>query len=445
MNVKTFASVGLAIYFGSLQLPCTAQTLTNVFRKAQIEDTQYRAARKAVDAALEKVPQARAGLLPNVSLTGNSSQQKGEASFSDAPFVNRDVNSWGWTAQVTQPLIRWANWVSYQQAGAQVEQAKAQFFQAEQELILRTAQTYFDVMVARENIRVSDAQLHSVDEQLVLAERNFAVGTGIITDVHEAKAKKGLALSQRIAAINELATKQAELEKMLGETAPLETGRLSHSLPLIRDAALNEWLSVAGTENPQVKLQQAALEVAQKEVSKNTSAHLPTLDLTLNRAGNFSSGSMSSPADLTTRVNSQQIGLQLTVPLFSGGATQSKVRESLVLEDKAQDDLLGAKRNATSQVRLAFAGVLNGQAQIEALQAAVEAGEHAVEANKIGFKIGTRINPDVLNAEQQLYGSMRDLMKARVEVLMQGLKLKAAAGALREQDLLALDALSTPN
>lgn len=445
MSVKIFASVGFVLYFGSLQLQCTAQTLTNVFRKAQIEDTQYRAARKAVDAALEKLPQARAGLLPNVSLTGNSSQQKGEASFSDAPFVNRDVNSWGWTAQVTQPLIRWANWVSYQQAGAQVEQAKAQFFQAEQELMLRTAQTYFDVMVARENIRVSDAQLHSVDEQLVLAERNFAVGTGIITDVHEAKAKKGLALSQRIAAINELATKQAELEKMLGETAPLETGRLSHSLPLIRDVALNEWLSVAGTENPQVKLQQAALEVAQKEVSKNTSAHLPTLDLTLNRAGNFSSGSMSSPADLTTRVNSQQIGLQLTVPLFSGGATQSKVRESLVLEDKAQDDLLGAKRNATSQVRLAFAGVLNGQAQIEALQAAVEAGEHAVEANKIGFKIGTRINPDVLNAEQQLYGSMRDLMKARVEVLMQGLKLKAAAGALREQDLLALDALSTPN
>jgi outer membrane protein len=433
------------MYFGSLPLPCTAQTLTNVFRKAQIEDTQYRAARKAVDAALEKVPQARAGLLPNVSLTGNSSQQKGEASFSDAPFVNRDVNSWGWTAQVTQPLIRWANWVSYQQAGAQVEQAKAQFFQAEQELILRTAQTYFDVMVARENIRVSDAQLHSVDEQLVLAERNFAVGTGIIADVHEAKAKKGLALSQRIAAINELATKQAELEKMLGETAPLETGRLSHSLPLMRDVALNEWLSVAGTENPQVKFQQAALEVAQKEVSKNTSAHLPTLDLTLNRAGNFSSGSMSSPADLTTRVNSQQIGLQLTVPLYSGGATQSKVRESLVLEDKAQDDLLGAKRNATSQVRLAFAGVLNGQAQIEALQTAVDAGEHAVEANKIGFKIGTRINPDVLNAEQQLYGSMRDLMKARVEVLMQGLKLKAAAGALREQDLLALDALTAPN
>jgi outer membrane protein len=445
VSVKIFTRVGFAIFWGALQLPCNAQTLTDVYRKALMEDTQYRAARKAVDAALEKVPQARAGLLPNVSLTGNSSQQKGEASFSDAPFVNRDVNSWGWTAQVTQPLIRWANWVGYQQAGAQVAQAKAQFFQAEQELILRTAQTYFDVMVARENIRVSDAQLHSVDEQLVLAERNFSVGTGIITDVHEAKAKKGLVLSQRIAAINELATKQADLEKILGETAPLETGRLSRSLPLIRDAAMNEWLSVAGTENPQVKLQQAALEVAQKEVSKNSSAHLPTLDLTLNRAGNFSSGSMSSPADLTTRINSQQIGLQLTVPLFSGGATQSKVRESLVLEDKAQDDLLGAKRNATSQVRLAFAGVLNGQAQIEALQAAVEAGEHAVEANKIGFKIGTRINPDVLNAEQQLYGSMRDLMKARVEVLMQGLKLKAAAGALREQDLLALDALSTPN
>jgi outer membrane protein len=152
--------------------------------------------------------------------------------------------------------------------------------------------------------------------------------------------------------------------------------------------------------------------------STKAGAHLPTLDLTLNRAGNYNSGSLSSPADLSTRVNSQQIGVQLTVPLYAGGGTQSKVREALLLQDKARDDLLGAKRNASSQVRLAFAGVLNGQAQVEALQAAVEAGEQTVKVNKIGFKISTRINPDVLNAEQHLYSSMRDLMKARVEMLM---------------------------
>jgi outer membrane protein len=432
-------------FLGTAHLACHAQSLAETYRKAQVEDTQYRAARKSMQATLEKVPQARAALLPSVNLTGNNGKQTGEASFSDAPFIDRNVNSWGWTAQLTQPLFRWSNWVAYKQAGAQVAQASAQFFLAEQDLILRTAQAYFDVMVAGENIQVSTAQLTSVHEQLVLATRNFEVGTGIITDVHEAKARRGQALAQRIAAVNELAAKQAELDKMLGESAPLKTGRLVHSLPALEQATMAQWVATAEDRNPQVQIQQAALEVAQKEVSKSTSAHLPTLDLTMNRAGNYNSASLSSPADISTRTNSQQIGLQFTVPLYAGGGVQSKVREALLLQDKAHDDLLGAKRNAANQVRLAFAGVLNGQAQIEALQAAVEAGERAVEANKIGFKIGTRINPDVLNAEQQLYSSMRDLTKARVEVLMQSLKLKAATGALQEQDIAALDALLESN
>jgi outer membrane protein len=440
----SFAMI-FGVCLGVGHAPCSAQTLGEIYRKAQIEDPQYRAARKTMEAVLEKLPQARAGLLPSMSLTGNSGKQSGEASFSEAPFIDRDVNSWGWTAQLTQPLVRWSSWVAYQQAGAQVVQANAQFFQAEQDLILRTAQAYFDVMVARENIRVSTAQLNSVHEQMVLAARSFEVGTGIITDVYEARARRGLALAQRIAAVNELVSKQAEVDKMLGESVPLTTGQLVHSLPSLQEETMAQWVSAAEDRNPQVKIQQAALEVAQKEVSKNSSAHLPTLDLTINRAGSYSSGSMNSPASLPTRVNSQQVGVQLTIPLYAGGGTQSKVRESLILQDKAQDDLLSAKRNASSQVHLAFAGVLNGQAQVEALQVAVEAGENAVEANKIGFKIGTRINPDVLNAEQQLYSSMRDLMKARVEVLTQGLKLKAATGALHEQDLVALDALLQPN
>jgi outer membrane protein len=286
---------------GLAQTACLAQTLTDIYRKAQAEDTQYRVARKSMLATLEKIPQARAGLLPNLSLTGNSNKQAGEVSFSEAPFVDRNVNSWGWTVQLTQPLVRWSNWLAYKQAGAQVQQASAQFFLAEQDLIVRTAQAYFDVMVARENIRVSTAQLNSVHEQLVLASRNFEVGTGIITDVHEAKAKRSLALVQRIAAVNELANKQADLEKMLGESISLKTGRLVHSLPSLQEETLPQWMNAAEERNPQVKIQLAALEVAQKEVSKNASAHLPTLDLTVNRAANYGSGSMSSPADLVCR------------------------------------------------------------------------------------------------------------------------------------------------
>lgn len=436
-----WALVGFVI-FGSAQA-AMAQSLLDVYRQARTEDTQFRAARKSYEAALEKLPQARAGLLPMVNLTGNRNHQTGEASFSGGAPVNRDIKSWTWTAQLTQPLIRWASWVNVTQATKQIEQATAQFALAEQDLMLRTAQTYFDIMLAQENIRVADAQITAVHEQLVLAERHFAVGTGIITDVYEAKTKRGLAQAQRIAALNELASKQADLDKILGDAVVLKPFRMTKNLPAMRHSQLDEWLKLTAQQNIHIKIQQAALDVANRETVKSYSAHAPTVDLTVNRAGAYSSGSLSSPADLMTRTHSHQAGLQLTVPLYAGGATQSKVRESLLLEDKAYEDVVGAKRTASTQLRQAFAGVMNAQAQVEALQAAVESGVQAVEANKIGFKIGTRINPDVLNAEQQLYSAMRDLMRARVDVVMQGVKLKAVMGVLQEQDLAALDGLLT--
>ncbi len=435
-----------AVLILTLAMPSvlSAQTLSEVYRVAKREDMQYRAALKSYDAALEKLPQARAGLLPVVNVSGNSSSQSGLAQFAGAAYVNREVQSWTWNAQITQPLIRWSTWVGYSQAGFQIEQAAAQLALAEQDVLLRSAQAFFDFMLAQENIRVSEAQLHAVNEQLLLAERNYAVGTGIITDVYEAKAKKSLTVAQRIAAVNELASKQAELDKILGEPMALQSVRLTQSLPTVAASQLNDGLNQAMRNNPQVRVQVAALEVAKKEVTKSQSAHAPTLDLTYSRVGAYSSGSLSSPADLETRSYANQAGLQLTVPLYAGGATQSKVRESLILRDKADDELQGARRSATAQVRQAFAGVMNGQAQIEALQDAVDSGVQAVEANKIGFKIGTRINPEVLNAEQQLYGSMRDLMKARVDAVMQSLKLKAAMGTVQDQDLQALEALLLP-
>lgn len=416
----------------------------DVYQKARAQDSQYGAARRALEAAFEKVPQARAGFLPNVSVVANKNHQIGEASFSAAPYLARDVRSWNWTTQLTQPVIRWGNWATYGQADAQVTQAKEQFVLAEQELIVRTAQLYLDVQLAMQSVQVTEAQLHAINEQLTLAQRTYAVGTGTITDVHEAKAKQALSLAQRVTALNDLTTRQAELEKLIGEFVVLTPMQLTKSLPVLDARLLSDWLTMALQQSPQIRIQQAAVVVANKEVSKSMAAHAPTLDIVANRAGNYSSGSLSSPADLSTRVNSHQTGLQLTVPLFAGGAMQSKVRESVALEEKAKEELTGAQRNANSQVRQAFAGVMNGQAQVEALEAAVEASQSSVESNKIGFKVGTRINPDVLNAEQQLYAAMRDLNKARVDTVMQSLKLKATTGSLVGDDLVALEKLMQP-
>ena len=425
-------------------MSCNAQTLMDVYQKARMYDPQYAAARKSYDAALEKLPQSIASLLPSVNVVANRNHQIGEASFSTAAYVGRDVRMWNWTTQLTQPLIRWGNWANVAQASAQVEQAKAQLALNEQELIVRVAQAYFDVQVAMQNVQVADAQFTAVREQLILAERTFEVGMGTITDVHEAKAKQALSVAQRITSLNDLSTKQSELERMLGDPMPLQSMQLTQSLPLIHPHELTQWLVVVVSDSPQVRVQRAALEVARQEVSKSMSAHAPSLDILANRAASFSSGTLSSPADLSTRVHSHQTGLQLTIPLFAGGATQSKVRESVALAEKAHDELIGAQRSASSQARQAFAGVVNGQAQIEALESAVVASRDAVQSNKIGFKIGTRINPDVLNAEQQLYATLRDLGKARVDVVMQGLKLKAATGSLGTDDLFALEQMMAP-
>lgn len=442
--VRLVALLGTVAVGSSFHTGCWAQTLMDAYRKAQTADAQYAIAHKTFEASLEKLPQARAGLLPSLNLSGNKNRQSGEASFADAAYIQREPNNWSWTLQLTQPLLRWGNWASYRQADAQVTMAREQLALAEQDLILRTAQSYFDVLLAAEGVRVMDAQIKAVDEQWVLARRNFEVGTGTVTDVHEAHAKYALSQAQRVASVNEQASKQADLERMLGEPMVLAPVRLAQTLPSISTQRIDAWRNAAATNNPQIKVQQAALEVAQDEVSKSTSAHLPSLDLVLSRSANYNSGTLSSPTDLESRVNTQQVGLQLAVPLFAGGATQSKVREALALQAKAAAELLLAQRNTESQVRQAFAGVTNGQAQVEALQVAVKAGTNAVEGNKIGFKTGTRIIPDVLNAEQQLFASLRDLSKARVETITQGLKLKAAAGALQATDLAALELLLEP-
>lgn len=421
--------------------PLRAHTLAEVYRLARERDAQFSAARRTFDAVAEKVPQARAGLLPSVALTGNPQRQSGSASFAGAPAEQRDVRAWSWNVQITQPVLRLAQWAALAQADAQLRQAQAQFDLAEQELILRVAQAYLDVLLAHDGQRVAQAQLQAVTAQFRLTEHNRNVGTGTVADLYEAEARLALSRSQSVAATNELSNRQVDLEKLLGETLPLPKRRLERNLPPLTEGIAEDWSALAANQNPQVKILQAGLDAARQETTKNRSGHLPTLDLVVSHGSNFSSGSVSSPSNISTRVNSSQIGVQFNLPLFAGGGTQARVRESMLLEDKARDDLVWAERTARTQAKQAFAGVINGQAQVEALQTAVTASRHAVEANKVGFRIGTRINPDVLNAEQQLHQAMRDLMKARVDTVMHSLRLKAAAGILEATDLAVIDRL----
>jgi outer membrane protein len=419
-----------------------ADDLMTVYRKAQSRDAVFEAARYMVEAAQEKLPQARANLLPTVSLNANGSRQKGNVSFSDAPYADREVRSNGTTLQLSQPRYRRANWLAYEQADAQVRQAIAQFSQAEQDLILRVSQSYLDVLVAQESLSVASFQLKAVEQQLELARRNYQVGTATVTDVHEAKSRFDLSRAQRIGAMNDLEVKNAELEKLLGD-APMKLASLRKDveLPGIEPAELDAWLAQARNQYPLVRVQEAAHEIAERELARNQAMHLPTLDLTASYGKSYTSGSVSSPADVATRNNIGQIGVQLSIPLYAGGGVNSRVREAVANLGKATAELDGARRQAAALARQAYAGIANGQAQTAALVSAVESSKSSVEANKIGYRIGTRINIDVLNAEQQLYAAQRDLAKSKAETLMSGLRLKAATGSLQEADVHALNRL----
>lgn len=440
--VGILMSIGSGCVFAQTLPP--AQTLTDIYQKARLQDPQFRSAQKALAAGLEKLPQARAALLPSANLNASKGRQFGDTSFTEAPYIQRDVQSWSWNAQITQPLFRWANWVGWRQAGAQVKQSLLQFALAEQDLLLRCAQAYTDAVLALQSQEVASNQVEAIREQLSLAERTYAVGTGTITDVQEARAKLALAQAQKVAADNDVEIKNAELEKLLGDPVELPVIALNQPTQFAPASSVQEvqqlrhWVS-AVQQNLQVQLQEAVLEVARQETAKSQAGHVPTLDLVLGRSGGYNSGTLSSPADISTLTVSNSMTVQLTVPIFSGGGIQSRTREALALEEKAREDLILAQRNAATQVRQAYAGVTNGQAQIAALLAATVAGRNAVDSNKIGLKIGTRITPDVLTAEQQLFASLRDLCKARIDAAMQFLKLKAAVGQLQPEDLALTD------
>lgn len=414
--------------------------LLEIYQQAQSNDPTFEAARDAYEAAREKIPQARAGLLPAVNLNGSDNTTSALAQFTNTPSLNRDVHAWTWTLQLTQPLIRLQNFFAYSESESLVEAASAQYTQAEQDLILRVTHAYFDVLVAQESIEVAEAQLDAAQEQLALVNHGYKAGTNAVTDVYEAKARSGLASSQRIAAINELEAKRAELDKIV-EKAPSMLAALQPSVvvPKPQPDNVQAWIDHARENNPTVLAPKAAYEAAKAAVKKNRAERLPTLDLVASYGQNYSSGILTMPTDFASRINSREIGVQLNMPLFTGGATSSRVAEAVANKNKAEAELEAARRQAGTDARLAYSGITTGLAQIEALESAIESSKNAVKGNQMGYRLGIHMNIDVLNAEQQLYTARRDMVKARYDTLFQGLKLKAAAGVLTEADVLVVN------
>lgn len=419
--------------------------LINAYRDALTYDAQYTAARSTRDAGLEKLPQARAGLLPTLTANVNTMYNKQESlmRLNGAEPIHANYNSNGWNVQLSQPLFRWQNWVSYSQAELAVTASELELRNAQQDLILRVSQAYFEMLLAEESIATANAQIIAIQEQLTAAKKNFEMGAATITDTHEAQARFDLATAQKLAAESDLLVKQAALRTLTGKPiVAVRKLRQKVVMTAPQPAEIGAWADQASSNNLKVLMQQSNAEIAGREIEKQKAGHLPTIDLVATRGTAATGTSIAYGIPRPgTDVDTTTVGVQLTMPIFTGGSVNSKAREAVALKEKALAELDQARRGAALDARQAYLGVSSGLAQVKAYEAALTSSQSSVESNKLAFKHGVRINIDVLNAQSQLYETRQKWIKAQVDTLLAQLRLKSAVGDLSDSDLLVINGM----
>ena len=416
-----------------------SQSLQEIYEAARVYDAAYLAARAQADSAQYRTEQSYALRRPNVSATGSAIRTDTDpppSSFNpNGSRVGATVSALSLNGR--QPLFNRANDASIGQAEKALEIAQADLQTAEHELIVRTAQTYFDVLVAQDSLAAAQANKKAVSEQLASAKRNFEVGTATITDTREAQARFDLATATEIVAENDLRTKRIALDQLVGRNnvAPKALA-VPITLPALAPAVVDDWVGPAQTSHPAVRRAEQGLTIAQLETQKARAGHLPTVDAVASLGANHLSGSGT-----VGTTSSASIGVQVAMPLFAGYAVQNRIKETLALEQRSRSDVDAARRGVAQATRVAYFGYQSGQAQVKALEAAESSSKLALEATQLGYRVGVRVNLDVLNAQRELFTTQRDLSKARYDVLLAGLRLRQASGTLQAADLNAVNTL----
>jgi outer membrane protein len=443
------AALRLALFLmlGAAATPAArAADLMDLYLQAQNADPTFQSACHALDAARQKRPEAFSGLLPTLTASGSDGRIVGRTRYTDTPTINRGFNTDQWALQLTQPVFRADRLLVYGEAKSQLEQSIALYEAARQDLMLRLSRAYFDEIVAERHLAAARAQLLAFNEQLEAAQHSFDAGVASITDVDDTRSRAASAQAAQVQAMNDLESAVAALEALLG-APPGKIAALREEvvLPTPVPAEISRWVERAMANNPNVKAAQALAKAADYELNRSRAQRLPSVDLVATYGGSYSGGNITDPINYDSNVRDKQINLQVSMPLLDGGGIHAQVVEARAQRAKSLSDVEAAQRQAALDARLAFSAALSGTSQVQALQSAVSAGQRAVKGNQVGYKLGIRINSDVLNAQQQLYTTLHDLDKARYDTLYAGLKLKAAAGELTEGDLAAVKGLLEPS
>jgi outer membrane protein len=423
--------------------PAPAHDLMRVYEQARDQDMRFQAARYARDAAVQVRPQARAALLPQVvgSYGYQDQHEDGTEGFGGLPEqpVDRDSEYRALTVTLDQTVFDWAAFKRFDQAGDQVALAHAQFRSAEQDLLLRTTETYFGVLSADDNLRFARAEKSALERQLDQAQRRFDVGLSAITDVQEAQARYDLTTAQEIAFEQQLASAREALREITGPgTEALSTAPLQPEIPLRlpEPPAAEAWLAAAREGNLELVAARLEAQIADKGVAVARAGHYPTVGAQAQFQDAEADGGR-----FTGETETETLGVQVRVPIFSGLATQSRVDEARARHEQVKAQREGTQRAVERATRDAWLGVQSGAARVKALRQAVVSSTTALEASETGLEVGTRTAVDVLNAQSALYSAQRDYARARYDYLLSVLRLKAAAGTLGPEDVAQIDAL----
>ena len=419
-----------------LALPARADDLLTIYHDAQQNDPALASARAIWQATQERLPQARAGLLPNVSASAQGSVNRYDQHVSgeNGGSFGKSYGIGSLTVSASQPIFRVGNVVSYDQAQEQVAQADYVLATAQQDLMLRVTVAYFDILLAQYNVELVVAQKAAVSEQLAQAKRNFEVGVATITDTNEAQAKYDQIVASEISTRNDLDNKVAALRAIINR-APGDLARLTQNFepPGPDPDNAQFWNDKALSDNLQIRVARSSLDIATLEIDRQRAGHLPTVDLVASYGGSIGNASVSFPDSFNTR--SGLVGVAVNVPIYQGGFVNSKIREAIALQDNARQSLEAARRNALFNAQTGFAGVQSSVASIKANKQAVHSAEVAYESNRVGQEVGVRTNLDVLNTQQNVFTARRDLAQSYFNYLISVLRLKAAVGTLTEQDI----------
>jgi len=452
-----------------------AEDLLQVYNAAVKSDPLIREAEARRMAALEAKPQARSLLLPQVNVGGQiyTANSDGQSTF---PQVDRttgnivtvgnrsstDVSQyWDYSAQLTQTVFRWHQWQGLQRAGSEVALAEANYRAAQQNLMVRVSQSYFEVLAAEDTLAAAEATVQAFARQLEQAEKRFEVGLIAITDVQEARAANDSATAGVILAKRVLATAYERLRELTGDTYT-SLVKPADDMPLDQPQPLDEqfWVEKALEQNLDVIAARLGVDLAKRDVKIAQAGYMPTVDLFAqygesNRDATQTNQSFDPSGTLGTgdrvrgsadsETSNDAVGLRVNVPVFKSGGTSSRVREQVYLHRASREKLEGSQRAAERETRDAYLGVIAEKARVAALKQAVKSNQTALEATEAGFEVGTRTTVDVLDARRRLFESQRDYARARYDYLINLVKLKSAAGVLTPQDLIAINAyLTTP-